>query len=497
MNKFQNKIRYIIAGLFGLIVLGSITSCSKFLDVNDNPNNPGSSNPDLLLPTSQVSLGITVGNSFQIYGNMLSQYWAQNTSSSQYKSIEQYAFTNANFNYPWMFLYGDALVNLQLIINNDNGTAQDQQYVAIAYILKAYGLQLATDAFGDVPNRVALKGTEDESSPTYDKQQTIYDSIFNCIEKGKSLIDASSDYLPGSQDLVFGGDMDKWEAFANTLELRAYLRLSQVDEAKAKAGIAKLFADKSPFLTEDAAIQYSSTGGNQNPLYINMVGLGKTQNVVASGTVIGAFVRNNDPRMFALFDKLSGRDTIAYIAQGAYNATEKNAAGQDVAKKVSPPSALVAGNAQNDNSALAPVRLISASESYFLQAEAAARGWGKGSLTAEALFKKGIEASFDADKIGSAAADYIKNAPDAVFPANTADQVKAIITQKYYAMCGSQGFEAWSEWRRTGYPDFFTPSVTADGLDFPKRFLYPNSEVTSNLNYPGTVSMDTPVWWDK
>lgn len=496
MNKIQNKIRYIIAGFCCLIFLGAITGCSKFLDVNDNPNNPGSSSPDLLLPTTQVSLGIAVGNSLQIYGNVLGQYWTQNPSSSQYKSIEQYAFTNSNFNYPWMFLYGDALVNLQLIINNDNGTDQDQQYVAIAYILKAYGLQLATDAFGDVPNSGALKGTG-ESSPTYDKQQSIYDSIFKFIEKGKSLMDPNSEYLPGSQDLVFGGDMDKWAAFANTLELRAYMRLSQVDEAKAKAGVAKLFASKAVFLNEDAELQYSTTGGNQNPLYINMVGLGKTQNVVASGTVIKAFKRNNDPRMFALYVKLSGRDTIAYIAQGDYNATEKNADGEDVAKKVSPPSSLVAGNAQDDKSAVAPVLLISASESYFLQAEAAARGWGKGSLTAEALFKKGIEASFDADGIGSSAANYIKTAQDAVFPGKPTDQIKAIITQKYYAMCGSQGFEAWTEWRRTGYPDFFTKSATAQGQDFPLRFLYPNSEVTSNLNYPGTVPMDTPVWWDK
>lgn len=285
--------------------------------------------------------------------------------------------------------------------------------------------------------------------------------------------------------------MQKWINFANTLELRAYLRLSQVDEAKAKAGIQKLFAENATFLDEDGAINYSSTGGNQNPLYINMVGLGKTQNVVASATIVKAFLRNSDPRLYVLYDSLPKQDTIAYIAQGSF---EKNG---NSTKRVSPPSALVAGNAQNDASALAPVRLISASESYFLQAEAAARGWGQGSLSAKDLFKKGIEASFEADGISNEADNYITSAPDAVFPSKAADQIKAIITQKYYAMCGSQGFEAWTEWRRTGFPVFFELSAEADGLDFPVRFLYPNSEVTSNLHYPGTVSNDTPVWWDK
>jgi hypothetical protein len=27
------------------------------------------------------------------------------------------------------------------------------------------------------------------------------------------------------------------------------------------------------------------------------------------------------------------------------------------------------------------------------------------------------------------------------------------------------------------------------------RMLYPNTELVSNLNYPGTVPIYTPVWW--
>ena len=496
MKKFQNKFKYILAGFVGLAAVATMTGCSKFLDVNDNPNNPESTTPDFLLPTTEVSLGVAVGNGLQIYGNFLSQYWTQNPSANQYNSIEQYAFVNADFNYPWIYLYGDAMVNLQLMIDNNKGS-ENQQYVAIAYILKAYSLQVATDAFGDVPNSEALKGADGPSSPVYDKQEVVYDSIFNFIEKGKSLIDANSETLPGKQDLIFNGDMNQWEAFANTLELKAYLRLSEVDGAKAKAGIEKLYAENPSFLTSDAAIQYSSTGGNQNPLYINMVGLGKTQNFVASATAVNAFNRNNDPRLFVLYDKLPGRDTIAYIAQGDYNAKEKNAAGESVSKRVSSPSGLVAGNANDETSALAPVRLISTAESYFLQAEAVARGWAGSGNKAEDLFKQGIRASFEADGIAADADDYINSAPDAAFPSETTGQIQAIITQKYYSMCGSQGFEAWTEWRRTGFPDFFTPSVESGGQAFPVRLLYPNSEVTSNLNYPGTEPMDAPVWWDK
>jgi hypothetical protein len=79
------------------------------------------------------------------------------------------------------------------------------------------------------------------------------------------------------------------------------------------------------------------------------------------------------------------------------------------------------------------------------------------------------------------------------------ENIRAIITQKYYAMCGFQGFEAWTEWRRTNYPEFWVPSAASviGAERRPLRFLYPNSEITSNLNYPGTVPLYEPVWWDK
>jgi hypothetical protein len=161
----------------------------------------------------------------------------------------------------------------------------------------------------------------------------------------------------------------------------------------------------------------------------------------------------------------------------------------------SKPAPLVGGDPQNAASALAPVILIGAAESKFLQAEAVARGWVTGS--ASSLFTAGINASFATDGIPDSAANYISSAPDAIFPASQADQIKAIITQKYYAMCGSQGFEAWTEWRRTGYPTFLVLSAANGGRGVPLRFLYPQSELTGNQQYPGTVPETTPVWWDK
>jgi hypothetical protein len=488
------KTQYIYIGkkLMVLMLTGilALTGCKKFLDVNDNPNNPSTASPVLLLPTVEAAIGQLVGNNYQIYGNIWAQYWTQSTSSSQYRSLEQYNVTNTAFDRPWLITYRNALQNAQIIITS---TAPNNERIrGIAYLLKAYTVQLATDAYGDIPLSQAVNAAE-FGSPKYDPQKQVYDSIFKYIDLGLASIGTANATNPGEQDLVFQGDIDLWVSFANTLKLRAYLRLSEVDPAMAQAGVASLFNGTTSFLAQDASIAYSTTGGNENPLYNEMVGLDRTQNLVASGTVVRQFLRNNDPRLMAFYEPVpgSGSDTIAYIPQGSYRANS--------GKEVSTPSALVAGNAVDPASAVSPVKLISAAESYFLQAEAVARGWGGSAGSLNTLFTSGINASFAACGLEGSAAAYIVTAPDAKLPGSVGGNIRAIITQKYYAMCGFQGFEAWTEWRRTDYPEFLVQSAASiiGAGRMPLRMLYPNTEVTTNLNYPGTVPVYEPVWWDK
>jgi hypothetical protein len=464
------------------------TGCKKYLDVNENPNNPDTATPALLLPSVEASVGQIIGNSFQVNGGIWAQFWTQSPTASQYRTLERYDPPNSNYDRVWLTIYRNALINAQLIIDNKVNSPYAK---GMAYILKAYTFQVATDAFGDIPLTEALKGAE-FSSPRYASQELVYDSIFNYIDKGIVLLNTPTGPDLGEQDLIFQGDTEKWEAFANTLKLRAYLRLSQANPSKAQAGIGALYSSNAAFLTEDAAIQYTTTGGNQNPLYNEMVALNRTQNIVASGTAVKAFNSNNDPRVFAFYNVIAGSavDTIAYINQGSYAANST--------KRVSTPSPLVGGTAIDPASAVAPVKLMSASESYFLQAEAVARGWAAG--TVSTLFTQGVSASFDAVGLSASSAAYLASAPDAQLTTDPADVLKKIITQKYYSMCGFQGFEAWTEWRRTGYPDFLVRSAASTlgaNTRVALRMLYPNSEITTNSNFPGNVLIYTPVWWDK
>lgn len=221
------KSKYTLLLILLVGILG-ISGCKKFLDINANPNNPDTAEPSLLLPTVEAAVGQIVGNSFQVYGGMWSQYWTQSPNSSQYKTIDQYNLANTAFDRPWLTLYRNALINCNLIINSKGSSLEYMK--GMAYILKAYSYQLTTDAFGDVPLSQALNPSL-YGSPKYDSQALVYDSIFNYIDKGVALLKVSST-SPGAQDIIFQGDIPSWQAFANTLKLRAYLRIVKLIQQK-------------------------------------------------------------------------------------------------------------------------------------------------------------------------------------------------------------------------------------------------------------------------
>jgi hypothetical protein len=492
-----------------VIAAASLSGCKKFLDVNQNPNSPDTAAPNLLLPASQAATGQIIGNFFQINGNMWAQYWTQNPTSSQYQTIDRYNPAATASDRAWNILYRSALINADLIIKN---TGSSLEYTkGIAHLMKAYTLQVTTDAFGDVPVKEALQ-PEVFRNPHFDAQSIVYDSVFLNIDKGMALLNTSASSAVGAQDMVFQGNIANWKAFGNTLRLKAGLRLAYIDAVKAKAQVQAAYTAATPvspattysFLTVDASIKYLTTGGNENPLYNEMVGLSKIQNVVASTTAVSKFQANNDPRLNKYYDLFIDKftpatqtspDSLLSIPQGSY--------AQNTGKQVSAPSPLVGARANNPNSATAPVKFISATESLFLQAEAAARGWAPAGQVVATLYKQGIDASFTSTGLTlTEAGTYYANAgagSKALTNATTPEQIiEAIITQKYYAMCGFQGFEAWTEWRRTGYPSFFVKSAasTIGGNRMPLRMLYPATESVSNTNFPGLKVIYAPVWWD-
>jgi len=485
--------KFILRGLLvGVLLTFSVSSCKKdFYDINQNPNAPANVDVTFLLPSAEAAVGNVVGDVFQVYGGLYSQYWTQTTSASQYKNLEQYS-PSADFNdRPWKALYADALKDLQIIVDKSVADKNKPNYVAVAKILQGYTYQLLTDNFGDVPFSEALQAP-DITSPKYDPQQQVYAGIVKLIKDGLDSIDYNStEFTPGADDLLLGGDMEQWNKFGNTLLLRVYLRMAYVDPAAAQQGIMALQDSGAVFLAEGENVQinYLAQGGNTNPMYAEEQGLQGTQNLVASATVINYMDSTNDPRIDVLYDPSSLGQTG--LLQGSYDAP--------VNTPVSTPSAFTGASANDAASATAPVKFMSSYESLFLQAEAAARGWLTANGDPQALYEEGITESFVS--LGFTDSDAITyfTQPSIAYPSggSVEDQVKAIITQKWVAMAETQGDEAWIEWRRTGYPDFFTVSVNSlIGHAFPQVLPYPSTEVTQNGSFPGQHQITDRVWWD-
>jgi hypothetical protein len=176
-----------------------------------------------------------------------------------------------------------------------------------------------------------------------------------------------------------------------------------------------------------------------------------------------------------------------------------------------------------------PVQLMTCAEVYFLRAEGALRGWNMNG-SAQELYNMGITTSFaqyglDASTYladnTSVPADYTDPfngensrpaASDITIQWNDGDtferNLERIITQKWIAMY-PDGQEAWSEFRRTGYPKLFPVTVNNSGgtistEDFIKRVNFVSDEYETNPDgvATGVACLDGPdnggtsLWWD-
>ena len=471
------------------------TACDKTLDINENPNRASTSTTAFTLPVAQASAAYMINLDLGIMTGYLNQYWTQAYQAAQYQRFDNYTYNGGQTQTAWLHAYAWALQDLSYVQNQaiEDGTPN---YEAIALIMSAYVFQVAVDVWDKVPYSEALGGKNGNLNPSYDEGATVYDGIIQDIDLALSMIDPGS-ITPTNDDFFFGGDMEAWVRFANTLKLRIYLRQADVRPGVAQAGIQQLYADGAVFMgaTEHAQVNYPGTAFNENPLWsgeISPNGLGGV-NINGSQTIIDFFNNAGDPRVDFYFDP-----AVSGALEGQQVGIEQGA------------GVLQGGNSPiGDNSvpsstniiaASTPVYFITGFESMFLQAEAAARGWGTGN--AASLYNAAVQAAFDFTGNSASAPSFTVAGGAYEYPAGTIEEnVEAIGRQKWAAMCGVQNVESWAETRRHGYFDFEQSvsgtGASLNGSDFPERALYPVTEISTNPNAEPNGNIGDKVWWNQ
>jgi hypothetical protein len=375
-------------------------------------------------------------------------------------------------------------------------------YEAAAKIMKAFVFQQLVDMFNNVPYTQALQGTTN-ILPKYDSGQSIYHAIVAQIDTAVILMNRSDAIGSATSDVLFGGNNTSWIQFANTLKLRILIRESQVtsDAAFIQSEIANI---NGGFLTADAAVNpgYSNNSGQQNPVwgfYITLTGLPTSGGLFdfwkASEYSIQWMQNNNDPRYMFIY--APGSDTVNGGYVGSVLGAVTNPAGTLAA---SPGPGILKSVSQS-------AMLISAAESYFLQAEASLRGWLPGGGDALA-FANGVAASFNYLGAGDPTA-YISQSGNLQtnYGACTtmAQKLACIIRQKWVAMEQVTPFESWCDYRRLHLPAdiplSISPFLDQQPASIPIRILYPDDEYQKNavnVEAQGTIDYHTStVFWNQ
>jgi hypothetical protein len=514
------KLKYILVAASMVV---AIASCKKtWLDVNTNPNALLSSTPDYTFTAGVNRTAATLGP------NELGSYWSgQWTQSNTYiisNTIFAYQFNNTNFNY-WDG-YFDILKDLQYSIEGADALPAGQPvkfFGGAARVMKAYVFQMLVDLYGNIPYSDALKGLN-SLAPKFDDQKAIYEDLIKVLDTAITTLKANPLIsLYSGSDIVFGSAPStpalaatRWIQFANSLKLRLLIRQSRIPgrDAYIISEINKAAATTEGFLPNGVDVGsnpgYLASAGKQNPFYENW-----GYNAAGGTQAIGRYPR---PTLFLFNTLKAANDTFRLKRLAWPNGGEPANRAEIVANYTPVPFGISSGYLATASAYIGPSQikkgefnrpmiLMTNAEVQFLLAEAKER-YGAGVTlpsTSQAYYEQGVRESFritgttaayGADKATTLLTSGIDLADWNASP----NKLNAIWNQKWLALTNYSGLEAWSEYRRTNFPNTPPSASTAPSAPRPLRLFYPNTEVASNgANVLAQGNIDiftTRLFWD-
>ncbi|RXJ50045.1 SusD/RagB family nutrient-binding outer membrane lipoprotein [Gelidibacter gilvus] len=502
------KYKHIIAIV---TILVAFSSCTKDFDTLIEDPIALSPNPDGQL--SFVQLSMSGDRYYQWRANLIysggfvqhySGAWNVTEFGGRFKKNDDYAHAY------WRRAYSIEMKNIVDIIARTNDIPEKANINAIAKIVRVMIGQRLTDLYGDVPYSEAGVGfSQGIVAPRYDKQEEIYRSFFVDLEESFNQLNVDGGTVTG--DLFYNGDITKWKKLANTLRLRTGMRISEIAPAEAEKqvkaalanGVFESNADNCIMRHGDIAFNGDLSDYRGNGLAHAFIGNDNADHFTS--LLIDFLKDHDDPRlpMIATPKTSSGVSWGGPIQPGEdlYVGVPSGSFQWDVFGGAAATSGIQDYLKENTT----PFLHVSYSETQLLLAEAAFRGWVSGS--AADYYQNGVEAGVKQLALyGAAEASQGDiNSFLAANPLQTGKELEQINTQLWVTYLFNS-IEAYSNWRRTGFPvlDPITVPDSETGGVVPKRLYYPNDELQKNeTNYleaigrmGGNNDWLNKVWWD-
>ncbi len=517
-----------IVKLLAIALLFYTTGCtSDFDEINTNPNSLTSEQLDASMagPAFANALYKGTGNaSWAIPGDDYGTYGLATALHSMvfahYMSPGWAAATDANGindgwrSRGWLRFYTIAVPSL---LNTYKATEGNTEATAIADIWKVYMFHRFVDHWGPIPYFNAGIGGD---SVSYDSQESIYADFFTLLDAANTTLSASSESTVGvfsAYDAIYGGDVEKWRKFANSLRLRLALRISDVDPSKAQTE-AEAAVAAGVMETNDDSAYFAATPDTYN----NFVDICKYWGFYMTADMESILKGYNDPRLGLWFGTVSDDESANF---GDYVGIPN---GMGATPWSASDISLTNQETTFSDAETKDIEVMVASESNFNRAEGVLKGWNM-SGTAQTLYEDGIRLSlqqWDEDIDSGDVDTYIAGTTTGVVPtygslytdstppvdvpvawgSTVAEQTKQINVQKFLALF-PESWEAWADLRRTD-ADILYPLLTTEdptiGFGVMKRITYLPNEYSTNEDavndgvslLGGTDHGGTSLWWD-
>ncbi|MCB0495405.1 MAG: SusD/RagB family nutrient-binding outer membrane lipoprotein [Cyclobacteriaceae bacterium] len=251
-------LRYIVI----MTLLASFSSCEKWLNVNDNPNNLVSiPSGELLLKgtllaNAQINKGHALRSTMYYTGGLVGLRLVQQT-------IYIYDYSPGDSDPNWSHLYNGILIqnrDMRELSPNADGL------MGVIDVNEALAVGTAASIWGDIPYSTAAPADAGLGVfPTYDSQADIFNSVQTLLDRGITTLSSASTSV-GSADIYFNGDLDAWIESAHTLKARFYLLTKNYSSALSE--VANGISSPSNTMAFHPIGTVITTPGNANTFYI-------------------------------------------------------------------------------------------------------------------------------------------------------------------------------------------------------------------------------------